>query len=96
MAHLLKYDEWQDGCGQWHCNDTTDLGHGSSLWWLPAKMWNMTPAEYLKMVIEKFKPDHIYHSDDYSFVGWNWKNQTQMRVFKNWINAEARKHNYLI
>ena len=95
MARLLKYDEWES-TGYWHCNDTTDLGHGSSLWWLPAKMLNMTPAEYLKMVIEKFKPDDIYYSDDCSFVGWSWKSQTKMRVFKNWINAEARKHNYLI
>ena len=50
----------------------------------------------LKLLIEKFEPDRIFHNEDCSFVGWGWKSQSQMRKYKNWINAEARKKNFQI
>lgn len=96
MAHLLRYSEWQSASGNWHCNDVEDLGHGSGYWWHPARMLGMTPAAYVKMVIEDFKPDEIRHSQDCSYVGWSWQSQAQMKKFKNWINAEARKRNFMV
>lgn len=96
MAHLLRYTEWQGATGTWHCNDVEDLANGSGYWWHPARMLGMTPADYLKMVIEDFKPDNIYHNDDCSFVGWSWNEQAKMRKFKNWINAAARRENFML
>jgi len=95
MSHLLKYEEWETSTG-WKCGDLQDLGKGSNYWWLPARMLQMTPANYLKWVIENFKPDEVYHSDDYSLVGWSWKSQNKMRVFKNKLNALARQYNFMI
>lgn len=96
MAHLLRYSEWQGADNYWHCNDVEDLRHGSGYWWHPARMLGLTPAAYLKKVIDEFQPDEVHHSDDCSYVGWKWKSQTQMRKFKNWINAEARKHQFYL
>ena len=93
---LLKYSEWESASGYWECNDVDDLGNGSGYWWHPARMMNISPAEYLKWVIDNFHPDRIDHSDDCSFVGFAWKSQSQMRLFKNKINALARQYNYQV
>lgn len=94
--HILKLTEWQSASGYWHCGDVEDLGNGSGFWWLPARMMDLAPAAYLKLVIEKYQPDNINHSDDCSYVGWSWKSQAKMRKFKNDINALARKKNFMI
>ena len=96
MSHLYRQEEWQDLNGYWHSNDVSDLGHGSAYWWLPARMMKKSPAQYLQWVIDNFHPDNIAHSEDCSFVGWCWKNQNDMRKFKNQINALARKENFMI
>ena len=96
MAHLYKLSEWKDNCGYWHCNDIEDLANGSGYWWHPARMLGMTPAAYVGMVTENFKPDLVYHNEDCSFVVWSWKSQAQMRKFKRYINAEARKKNFIV
>ena len=95
--HLLKYEEWQDTIsGLWHCNDVSDLGHGSGYWWHPARMLKISPATYVKWVIDNFHPDKVFHSDDCSVVYWEWKNQNDMRKYKNHINKIARQENYMI
>ena len=95
MSHLYKLTEFENASG-WKCGDLEDLGHGSNYWWLPARMLNLTPATYLKWVIDNFHPDEVYHSNDYSLVGWSWKKQSDMRVYKNKMNALARQKNFLV
>lgn len=94
--HIYKAEEWQLESGYWVCNDTSDLGNGSGYWWHPARMLNISPANYVKLVIDKFNPDEVWHSDDCSIVGFRWKSQSKMRIYKNWLNSEARKHQYYI
>ena len=93
--HILKMVEWEDYDGV-HCADTSDLGKGSAIWYLPARMMNMKPAEYLNWVIKNYNPDIIKHSKDCSTVWFVWKDQTTMRIYKNYINKIAREKSYLI
>lgn len=97
MAHILKYSEFQDPVGNmWGCNDMSDLAHGSAYWYLPARMLNITPAEYLEWVITNFHPDKVNYTSDYSVIWWRWKDQDEERKFKNTINNLARQHNFMI
>ena len=96
MAKLLRYEEWQGISGDWYCNDTSNLSQGSGYWWLPARMMKLSPAQYIQWVIDNFHPDAISHSKDCSYVGFSWKNQNEMRKFKNKINALARQENFMI
>ena len=96
MAKLLRYEEWQGISGDWYCNDTSDLSHGSGYWWLPARMMKLSPAQYIQWVIDNFHPDTISHSEDCSYVGFSWKNQNEMRRYKNKINALARQEKFMI
>ena len=93
---ILKYEEWTDGIGNWYCNDTSDLSGIAGLWWVPARMLNISSVEFVKMLIERFKPDDIKYFEDTDVLVYSWKSQAQMRVYKNWINAQARKYNFKV
>ena len=93
---LLKYVEWNDGCGNWYCNDTSDLTSVRCKWWLPARMLNISPADFVKLLIEKFAPSDITYSLEYNVLIYSWKDITAMRKYKNWLNAEARKRSFII
>ena len=95
-AQLLKYTEWQGGSGRWYCNDVSDLASPRAKWWAPARMMNISPAEYVQWLIDNFKPDTIIYYQEQDVLVYSWKKQTDMRVFKNKLNALARKYNYII
>lgn len=93
---LYKMSEWQSVTGYWHCNCVDDLAGTSGLWWVPARIMSLTPAAYIKWVIKEYKPDKIYANKEKCLVFFSWKNQTQMRKFKNQINKKAREKNFQI
>ena len=90
---MIKYDEWQDGVGMWHCGNVSDVAHGSNDWWLPARYLGITPCDFAKLLVEKFHVDMIDYLTKYNNIGvltYAWKKQSDMRVFKNWLNKEIR------
>lgn len=96
--HLFKCVEWEMN-GEWHCADTSDLVHNSSAWWLPCRLLEITPAEFVLLLKDKYKCDHIKWLDSPSEDGvlyFYWSNQAQMRVYKNWINKVAREKKFYI
>ena len=93
---LLKYVEWQGVNGSWYCNDISDLSSVRSLWWTPARMMNISPFEYVQWLINNFHPDTIIYNQEKDVLIYSWKKITDMRVFKNKLNALARKYNYII
>lgn len=93
---LLKYVEWNDGMGNWLCNDTSDLCSIRALWWAPARMLNLSPAAFVEMLIRDFKPDKIQYFEEADVLVYSWKSQTAMRKYKNWLNAQARKFQFIV
>ena len=96
MATLYRLEEWQGGSGVWLCEHTSSYPEGVQKWVLPARLLDMTVDKFLEWLIDTYKPDHIYHNEDCSFVGWGWSDQEQMRKYKNTINKIARQKNFLI
>ena len=97
MAHLMKYSEWQSPSGVWYCNDTSEIGKSQAgLWWAPARLLDLSLDEYVNLLITKFKPDNISYNQEKNVLVYSWKKQSDMRKFKNWINAEARKKNFIV
>lgn len=89
---LLRYEEWQSGSGRWFCNDTSDLTSVRSLWYTPARMLDMPLDKFIQMLINDFEVDYISFG---KILIYSWDSQTKARKFKNFINAEARKRNYI-
>lgn len=97
MAHLLRYEEWQSPSGAWYCNDTSEIGRSQAgLWWTPARMLGISLDEYVNMLITKFKVSSISYNEEKNVLVYSWEKQSDMRKFKNWLNAEARKQNFII
>lgn len=90
---LYKMTEWQGGSGLWYCNDVTRLGTGGGVWYEAASALNISPVDYVKILVERFHPDSIYWNQERNFLSFAWKKQADMRKFKNWVNAESRKVN---
>jgi hypothetical protein len=88
--------EWQDGGGHWNCADTSDIKKGSSFWWRPARMLNISPKEYVQMLIDVYKVDYITFFEETNMVYFRWDNQANMRRYKNDMNREARNRRYEI
>lgn len=96
MAHLLVYKEWQSPTGYWYCNDVSDLAGISGQWWVPARMLEMSPCDYLKWLIENYKPDKIHFDGKNVFYSWSKEHYMLCHKFLLDINREARKRNFIV
>lgn len=94
MSSIWKASEWQDSSG-WKCNCVDNLGAGSALWYLPARILGITPAAYIELMINKYNAK-FYYDKDKVLIFFYWEKQSDMRLYKNFINAEARKKNFQI
>ena len=92
---LYKAVEWRDEIGRWHCADTGALERNSGVWYIPARVLGITPAEYVNLVKTKYDADISFNSDC-SFVFVKWENQNKMRLFKNYLNKVARERNFCV
>ena len=95
MAHLYKASMWQGGSGRWYCSDIEDLSHNSGKWWVPCRILCISPADYVRLLIEEFKITNINYNEEKDFLFFNWEKEADCRRYKNWINQMARKANYI-
>lgn len=94
MAHLYRASEWEI-CGRWHVNDVEELATDASKWWTPMRMLGMTPTEYVFMLRDTFHANHFSYTADSDVLIFSFDTQAEARKFKNWLNAQARKRNYI-
>ena len=93
---LYRCEEWQNG-SLWYCEHIkTTFNKETQLWVVPSRILDMTADDFIKFLIKEFCPDRVYGREDGSFVGWGWKSQAKMRLYKNFINAKAREVNYQV
>ena len=91
---VWQAEEWESVSG-WHCGCVKDLAHDSNAWYLPARILNLAPADYIKYMIDNFNP--IVHTNkDKCLIFFSWEKQADMRKFKNFINKKARECNFQI
>ena len=97
-GHLFKLSEWHDVLGYWHATDVSDIAGGSPLWWHIPRLLEMDMVDYVRMLIDEYNVplDKITYFKDKNVLLFYWKNQGDMRRFKNMVNRIAREKNYLI
>lgn len=95
---LYKADIWQGATGRWYCNNISNLGKGSGLWYLPARVLGITPAEFIEFLLKEYKPDYCYYNKENNFFSYSWakENKTLCNSFKLYINKKAREKNFQI
>lgn len=95
MAHLYKASMWQGGSGKWFCGDIEDLGNHSGRWWVPCRLLEITPEDYIRMLIDDFNVSNIKYYYSSNVLVFSWDNESDCRKYKNWINKKAREANYM-
>ena len=93
--HRLEYSDWQSGSGEWNCNDVKDLAGISGYWWIPARMMDMTPAEFVKWLVENYHPDKISFNGKTLLYSWSKEHYSKCHKFVLDINSIARKKNFI-
>ncbi len=102
MAHIYKATMWKDSCfEEWSCGDTSwtdDKGSKCGCWWVPCRILQMSPVEYLKIMIKEYhiviKQYHKYE-DGYQLIRWVFTTEQDARNYKNFINKKARERKFL-
>lgn len=96
--HILRLEEFQGGGGEWYAAATAEIGKIGNKWYTLPYALKMTPFDFVKLLIEKFKPDRISLCDgpQGSVLVYSWNKQSDMRLYKNWMNAQLRKQQFLV
>lgn len=96
MSHVYRCVEWQDATGNWLVNDITSMTSIAVKWWVPMRMLNLTPEDYIRLLKDKFHVNYMKYVKDADLLIFSFTTQEAARKYKNWINKEARNRNYII
>lgn len=95
MSHLLKFTEWESPSG-WHCNDVSDLAHGSGYWWNVPRMLEISLTDYIILLKDTFHAFGFTYNKEANVLLWNWHNYSDCHAFVLFVNKEARKRKFFI
>lgn len=96
MAKLYKVTEWEDPLGKWWSNNVQELATISAKWWVPARMLNMSLTDYILMLKNEYNANIISYHPDSDVLIFNWTNYADCHKYTLFINAKARKLNYIV
>lgn len=94
MSHLMKYTEWESVSG-WHSGDVSDLAHNSNSWWYPARLLEMTPADYILFLKDKYHAHSFSYCEETNVLLWKWS-QKDCHAFTLFINKMSREKKFFI
>lgn len=94
--HIYKAVEWEGSPNHWYVNDVQELSTNAGKWWMPMRMLQITPEEYVNLLVKRFNANHMFYSYEHDVLTFSFATQQEARKFKNWINAEARKRNFIV
>ena len=93
MAHVYKVEEWENN-GRWFCGDVSALAADSNDWFYAPQLLNLTPTEYVKMLIEKFHTEVRFRAEKNVLI-FSFSSLESCRKYKNYINKIARDKNFV-
>lgn len=95
--HIYKMSEWEIA-DKWYCNDVTELGKNSGLWWYPVRLLGISPADFVLMLKNEYHADNISYAEDRDVLiySWNKENYSYMHKFVLMINRTARNKQFFV
>lgn len=94
MAHVYKAEEWESN-GRWLCGDVSALAADSNDWTYPMQIFDLTPVEYVKLLIYAFNAE-VHYSLSANVLMFYFSTLADCRKFKNLVNKKAREKNFII
>ena len=96
MAQLYKCGEWETPTGEWHVNCINDLSGISGLWWVPCRILNITPTDFILLLKNEFNVSNISYSKDKDVLLYSWKNYSDAHRWLLYINKIARQKQIML
>ena len=93
MSHIYEASEWKIG-DRWYVNDVKELATSASKWWQPMQMLDMSIEQYTNLLISYNAKKITYHKES-DVLTFSFDTQSEARKFKNFLNREARKRNWI-
>ena len=91
---IIQLKEWQSTSGYWNAAFVDKFSSEVSNSVLCARAIGKSWDEYVKWVLDNFNVSIIHLNLEKDFVGFAWKNQSDMRRYKNAFNKLAREVGY--
>ena len=97
VKHILRLEEFE-AAGVWYVAATADIGKIGNKWYTIPFALKMSVYDYVKLLAEKYQPDSLSlrEGPNGSVLIYSWKSQAKMRLWKNWVNAQLRKAQFLV
>ena len=96
MPTIYQLSEFQSASGTWSVVCVDVLGKKGTHWYYPARALGISIESFINELQDKYKAKIDIYSKENCFVGYSWEKQSDMRKFKNKVNACARKRNFTI
>ena len=93
--HIYKAEEWQSPTGKWLCGDVSAPAACSNYCWYPAAIMNLSPVEYVKVLINKYHAIDLHYSAKHDVLVFYFSTLADCRKYKNDINKLARQKNFI-
>lgn len=80
----------------WYSICFDHIGKRYQQWMVPCRILEISPAEYVKLLVEKFNAEVTYSEKYEPFLSRTWKNQLDAVKWRNYINNLARTKEFHI
>lgn len=89
MGHIYHAEIWECN-GKYLCGDVSALAACSNYCWYPAFILNLSPVDFVKLLISKYHAVDLRYHAKYDVLIYYFSTLEQARKFKNDINKAAR------
>lgn len=96
MATVPQMKVWTSASGSSYAAVVDKFQSNIANWLIPARALGKPADEYVKWVIENYKPDNVFGREDGTFICFSWKKEFMARKYCNEVNALIRKSKFTI
>ena len=94
MGHIYHAEVWECN-GKYLCGDVSALAACSNYCWYPAFILDLTPVDFVKLLISKYHAIDLKYQAKYDVLIFYFPSLEAARKYKNDINRAARNKNFV-
>lgn len=92
MSHIYKVSAWKASSGRWYCNDVSDLSGTSGYWWVPCRILNISPSDFVLLIKFRFHAEVAYNAENgFLHYFWSQEREKDCKAYMKFINSFAVK-----
>jgi len=93
MTHIYNAEVWESN-GRYYVGDVSALSAGSNKWWYQPRIFQLSPVEFVKLMIEKYNATIVGYRNETAVLIFYFTSLVEARKYKNDLNKLARDRKY--